>query len=565
MKAALIVLASLLASADDSTRESEIVYRIDFGSRDASATGYLSLADTGADPRFLWVGTALGVRDRGGEDGVSGDFVFGREGEFLVGLDNGDYEVETTFGDLDYAQGPFNVFVQGRLVVEKLKTGRGQLTTKTFRAKVTEERLSLRFVAVDDAPFFAVTSLIVRGPEQQADHRVWPEAPAETIPTADELARADPRDPREALRSCCDWLLAHQRDDGFFCQSTSEWYRASYPIRTLLAGYELFGKREYLDAVTVCLDKLIGEQLPNAAWSSGFRNKPVAEQTEAEIEKAMGGTTNTADVGCISTCLAIAYPYVDDARKKIYLDALRRYAEEYAAQWQLPSGGFTNGRWAGKDMTTPYSVAAGTQAMSFCSLHVVTGERKYLEVAERAVDFLLDNWHEDGRPLHHHHAEDTTRLLDLTEAGDLGNLFYYQEGILWVWHWTEDEALKEKIRRVVGWHITGAKGLLRARENGVWWPLGHPWGNAKTAAIPLVLVEYDRSMGNTPEVGEAARRSAVFLTQPDFARRIGVTCEPSMPWGRYSMQATGFAGLSLAELAAPGVTFLKSARISPPE
>ena len=79
-----------------------------------------------------------------------------------------------------------------------------------------------------------------------------------------------------------------------------------------------------------------------------------------------GGTTNTADVGCISTCLAIAFPYVDDDRKRTYLDALRRYADEYAAQWQLPSGGFTNGRWAGADMTTPYSVATGTQGMSFC-------------------------------------------------------------------------------------------------------------------------------------------------------------------------------------------------------
>ena len=135
---------------------------------------------------------------------------------------------------------------------------------------MTDGRLSLRFVAVDDAPFFAVASLIVRGKKQRKEHRVWPRAPAESIPTADELAQAGRPDPRKALESYCDWLLAHQRDDGFFCQSTSEWYRASYPIRTLLAGHDLFDNREYLDAVTVCLDKLIAEQLPNAAWSSGF-------------------------------------------------------------------------------------------------------------------------------------------------------------------------------------------------------------------------------------------------------------------------------------------------------
>ncbi|MFH1923170.1 MAG: hypothetical protein ABIP48_25185 [Planctomycetota bacterium] len=558
IKPTLILLAMLLASTAGSAERSDVAFKIDFGPQETAAEGYVSLAEVSSDPRFFWTGRGLGVRDRGGEDEVGSDFVFGQEGELLVGVDNGDYEVEITFGDLGYGQGPFDVFVQGELVLEKLKTRKGQLVTRTFPAKVTEERLSLGFVAAEDAPFFAVASMIVRGGEQRNEHRVWPEAPAESIPTLAELDAAGSPDPREAFQSCCDWLLAHQREDGFFCQNSAEWYRASYPIRTLLAGYDVFGKEEYLDAVTVCLDKLVGEQLPNAAWSSGFRNKPVAEQTEAEIQRAMSGTTNTADVGCISTCLAIAYPYVDDARKKTYLDALRRYAEDYAAQWQLPSGGFTNGRWAGKDMTTPYSVAAGTQGMSFCSLYVITGDRKYLEVAERATHFLLDNWQEDGRPIHHHHAEDTTRVLDLTEAGDMGNLYYYHEAILWVWHWTNDEALKEKIRRVFGWHIQGAKGLLGARENGVWWPLGHPWGNAKTGAMPLVLIEYDRSMGEAPEVREAVRRSAGFLSHPDFAGRIGVTCEPTMPWGLHSMQATGFAGLSLAELTQPGVTFLKS-------
>jgi len=504
------------------------------------------------------MGTALGVRDRGGADRVNFDFVFGRSGEFLMGLDNGDYEVEITFGDLGYAQGPFDVLAQGESVADRLRTRKGQFVAKTFPVKVTNERLTLSFVANENAPFFAVTSMVVRGAKQQKDHRVWPEAPAESIPTLAELEAAGEPNCRKTFEFYCEWLLAHQREDGFFCQNSAEWYRASYPIRTLLAGYDVFGRKAYVDAVTACLDKLTSEQLPNAAWSSGFRNKPVAEQTEAEIQSAMSGTTNTADVGCISTCLAIAYPYVDDARKKTYLDALRRYAEEYALQWQLPSGGFTNGRWAGNDMTTPYSVATGTQGMSFCALYTITGERKYLRIAERAANFLLDDWQRDGRPIHHHHANDSTQVIDLTDAEDVGSFYYSHEAILWVWHWTEDEALKDKIRRVYKWHIQGAKGLLQAREHGVWWPLGRAWGNAKTGAMPLVLIEYDRSMNQTPEVREAVRRCTVFLSHREFARRIGATCEPTMPWGRHSMQATGFAGLSLGELVQPGVTFLKS-------
>lgn len=552
------VLAALLVWVTGVIEAGETVCKIDFGPPESREQGYISLTEELSDTRFLWTGRSLRVIDRGGDDRVNRDFMVGREGEFLLGLDDDDYEVEVAFGDPNYAQGPFNVYAQGELVVERLKTQRGGLVTRTFAARVTEQRLRLKFVAVDGAPFFAVTSVIVRGKQQLQDHRVWPEAPKESIPTPTELEAAGEPNPRGALEACCEWLLDNRREDGFLCQNSTEWYRASYPIRTLLAGYDIFGKTEYLDAVTVCLDKLLGEQLPNAAWSSGYSGIPVSERSETQIQKAMDGTTNTADVGCISSCLAIAYPYVDDDRQKAYSAALKRYADEYAIRWQLPSGGFTNGRWSGKDMTTPYSVAAGTQGMSFCGLYVISGERKYLEIAQRAVEFLLDNWQEDGRPIHHHHAQDTTQVLDLTDAGDMGSVFYYYEALLWVWNWTDDEALKERIGRVCAWHVEGEKGLLRAREHEVWWPLGHPWGNAKQGGMPLIIFEHDRHTRDNTEVREAARRCAVFLSHADFAKRIGVRCDPGMPWGRHSMQATGFAGLSLAELVEPGVTFLKS-------
>ena len=131
-------------------------------------------------------------------------------------------------------------------------------------------------------------------------------------------------------------------------------------------GYDIFGEKEYLDAVVVCLDKLVDEQLPNSAWSCFFFNVPTAERTQKQLDRIMGRYTNTADVGSISACLGVAFPYVDDQRKKTYRNALKRYSDDYAAQWQLPSGCFSNGRWAGRDMTTPYSISAGTQGMS-CS------------------------------------------------------------------------------------------------------------------------------------------------------------------------------------------------------
>ena len=95
----------------------------------------------------------------------------------------------------------------------------------------------------------------------------------------------------------------------------------------------------------------------------------------------------------------------------------------------------------------------------------------------------------------------------------------------------------------------------------MWWPLADTWTNSKAAAMPLVLIEYDRGMARDPEVAEAVRRAAVVLCNPDLATRLGILCDPEMPWGTFSTTATGFGGLTLAELAKPGVIYLKSAKV----
>ena len=548
---------ALLLAATAGAAELVEVYKIDFGPANSCAPGYLANDGGGADPRFLWKGH-VSTRDRGGDDLVNRAFVEGGAAEFLAGLENGDYELTLTLGDRNYAHGPFQVFVQDQLAVAKLTTQKNEFVTRTCRAHVANLRLQLRFAPLAEGANFALTALVVRGPKQLQARPLFAEgAPAKTIPALAELAAVGDPDPRATLRAYCDWLLAHRTAAGLLEQNSTEWYRTSYPLRTLLAGYHIFGDRKYLDAATACLDKLVGEQLPNSAWSSGGRNRPVADRTAEEVEKAIKGTTNTADVGSISTCLAVAYPYVDDRRKRIYRAALQRYADNYAAQWQLPTGGFTNGRWQGMDMKTPYSVATGTQGMSFCALYAITGDPRYLRIAERAAGFLLDNWLEDGRPVHHHHQTDTASPLKVTAFGDI---YYYHEAILWVWHWTQDAALKARIARVYGWHIKGAQGLLQAREQGVWWPASEPWSNSKAAAMPLVFLEYDRSMAPDREVHEAVARCVKFLCHPSWAERIGVLCPPDMPWGKFAMPATGFAGLTLAEVIEPGVIYLRTAQ-----
>ena len=86
-----------------------VVYQVDFGPAATCAKGFLPIESNASDERFFWKGPALSMRDRGGDDLLNRDFVRGEHAELTVGLDNGHYDVEITFGDRDYPKGPFNV------------------------------------------------------------------------------------------------------------------------------------------------------------------------------------------------------------------------------------------------------------------------------------------------------------------------------------------------------------------------------------------------------------------------------------------------------------------------
>jgi hypothetical protein len=551
---ALVAGCALAAFAAGMTSEDAPVFRFDFGDGPA-AKGYTKVTGTtfGPEYSYLWRGEGVGDRDRATDDPLTRDFVFASDAEFVIGLDNGTYRVRMVLGDADFAHGPFDVFVDDKRVVERVETRKGEFEVRQFEARVENQRLSIHFRPVD-APNFAIAAMEILGPPQKKIHSAVGSVPSKDIPTADEIDALGQPDARAALRKLCDWLVAHQTKTGIW---SGAWYRTSYPVRTLLAGYDIFGEQRYLDTATKCLDKLLTEQLPNNSFSASIRNRPTSQLSPAVVEQIMAGTTNTADVGCITACLSIAAPYVDAERRKLYLDTAKRYADGYAAQWQLDSGGFTNAQCAGIRCTTEYSVATGTQAMNFAALYAATGQQRYLTTATRAAEFLLRNWLEDGRPIHHRWNSPEKGPAPIT---DFGNSYYYHDGIMWVYHHNPEPAFRETVQRVYGWHIFAQSGLLQARENGVWWPMGHPWTNAKATAMPCVFMLYSNHVRKVASLETAIGRAITFLSTPQLQQKVGIMVEPDLPWGTYSMQSTGFAGLSLAEHVCPGVVFLKSDR-----
>jgi hypothetical protein len=100
--------------------------------------------------------------------------------------------------------------------------------------------------------------------------------------------------------------------------------------------------------------------------------------------------------------------------------------------------------------------------------------------------------------------------------------------------------------------------------NTPWMPLQDCWDNSKTAGMPLVFLDYQR-METDPAIDRTVGLAKRFLCTPKFAERIGVMVDdPDLPWGGHSLQswaglavaATGFAGLSVAEMIRPGVIYL---------
>lgn len=81
------------------------------------------------------------------------------------------------------------------------------------------------------------------------------------------------------------------------------------------------------------------------------------------------------------------------------------------------------------------------------------------------------------------------------------------------------------------------------------------WEYAKCCAIPSLFSYYLNNIEENAQLRETYEKSIRFLSNPLHAVTVGVAGDPKSPMGYFTVQATGFAGLSLAESIQPGSTF----------
>lgn len=378
--------------------------------------------------------------------------------------------------------------------------------------------------------------------------------------------------PIEALRTYSDWLLDQRVETPFpfiRCvegkRHAAEWYMITYPLRTLLLASRLLGGEKYRLAAFDFLDRYVGEQLPNGAFTSNYRQRTGESLTKKEFQEILRtGKVNLADNGSNVSALILGAAMADGERRARYVKSARRWLDEWVPLWALPDGGYGNGIWGGHKINSPYTCAMGTTCAALSAFTRLTGEREFVENAERAMKFQCGQWLPDGRPIN----LDCYPLPRKTALNDYGHSFYLLEGMVWTHAVSTNEEIRALIaKRLTEW-IFGKEGLL-SQWRGNWFNfqiVAYPpdweveptlpmsrmgirpgWDLAKSNGIPHELLYYLNHVEDKPELREKVEAGIKFLSHPLKARMSGVCSDPEESYGSFAVQSTGFAGLSLAE------------------
>lgn len=384
---------------------------------------------------------------------------------------------------------------------------------------------------------------------------------------------------KEALESYCDWLLTlrTEDEDGSFFNvrrldgsKLLEWYIIFYPLRTLLLAGKLLNKPEYTNVVFKYFDNYVDEQLPNGAFTSNYRNQPTTQLSKKEFHEILRcGKVNLADNGTNTQALVQAAMMCDNpARKERYLNAVRRWLDEWVPIWALPSGAYGNGIWCGHKLNGPYTIAMNV-CSAFSSYALASGDIDYMENAESFIRFQCSRWLSDGRPIR---MDCYPVLSENSVVEDFSRIFYIMEAMCWTHYASQNAEVRSMIEEKLKLWLFGEQGILSQ------WPLDRlwfaiapteippdmtssrsgieaTWELAKSAGIPYLFSYYLNHIEDSPELRDYLKRGEKFLSHPLKARYCCVGVAPDEPSGIYALQAAGFAGLSLAEMVSPGCVF----------
>lgn len=360
---------------------------------------------------------------------------------------------------------------------------------------------------------------------------------------------------RKFLKQVCDYIVAEKSDFTANTKSAQTIFTNGYYMRTLVAGYAVFGERRYLDVATRYADLLLAKQSPRGYWATGY------------------GNIYLADTGSALGLFIVLNPHVDAARRQRYMGAMRRYATAIEKDGLISaSGAIGTGYRADKEgnITGPYNdeytiSSALTGGEIFTWMYHATREEKYRRIAYNALRWILSTMRNDGvipyvllgegSPLEG--KGDPETQFRLWERARYLTSAYVGEGVLSFDLYCGQPQWRKEIRERIRPHI---EFLLKTQNpDGTWAAPDSQkaWDQKRSPGIVNFLVWWHEKVEHDPRVAAAVRKFDAFLMDPARAKAFGmlnagakVDYSVSSPETRLDC-VTGIGGRAVADIVSP--------------
>jgi len=354
----------------------------------------------------------------------------------------------------------------------------------------------------------------------------------------------------------CEWIISMDLGSGTLKTSddaSNGVFINGNLARILIASYRMTGNKKHLAEAVKWFDCLVDQQ--QLVITSKLNQGGYWQDAPAMKDRHLGNIY-FGDAGTAATALAVGYRHVDAARKKIYLEAIQRYAR-FAIEgclndpqrlgrkpcdgWIIKSGkekgAMGVGYYRGKLHTKAYlSSTATTGAAFFAQIYDLTGNKEYKKVSLGASKFMLDIITDEGI------IPPTPPDVWLAEK-PLHKINYATEGWLNTYKYAADEEFKkymeQKVKPTVVWSVENQNA------DGSWGQSRSP-DQVRSQGILTLLFWYYTEVEQCPEARQAIVKYCEFLTNPVKAKEHGI---------KELLRTTEFTALAVAEILKPGCSF----------
>jgi len=320
-----------------------------------------------------------------------------------------------------------------------------------------------------------------------------------------------------------------------------------YYMRTLVAGYEIFGERRYLDTAIAYADTLLRYQSERGYWGTGY------------------GNIYLADTGSAIALFTVLYKHVDDARRKQYFESILKYVTAIEKDDLInPSGAIGTGWYATKEgvitaqFRDEYTISSAlTGAQIFTWMYHMTKEDTYRQVAINALRWIMSTMRDDGvipYVLAGHGSvlgkvADPKNDYNLWERWRYDTATYVGEGVIAFDLYCDQPEWRAEVREKVKPHI---EFLIKSQNEDGTWAVPGSADQKRSPGVVNFLIWHHQHVSQDPRIIAAVKKYNRFVLSPENGKKYGL-----LEYGAEDNTAndviTSINGRAVADMLSPGV------------